>query len=533
MLSANSSEPSSLFSPYNSNTNMNSQEDIIESKFLKRHQEFINSENFSDIKESTMSSELSLGKNSRNLIFKQRRLKQNIITQEITYSLKSKLSIPLDWFEECNKSNISISDISQIIPAFKNNSDIKQKYYGLVGLRKILLIPEVPIQDLLNEGIIQDLIQLLDLNSNPEFQYEALLCLSYITSKTNEEISFLIIKQGINKIIKIFDTSIDEIKVQTPLFIANLINTIKIRDLLIEEKIFDKILIVLSSTKQKQLIKNCTWAISNFFRIKPIMKYDIAKKCIKIIARNLLMLQEDFEFLSDACFILCFITENYKEGIKELMEFDILEIIIKLLECKVTYVQITCLRILGNIATGNANQTQKLIDLGLLNKLKITIFDSKKIIRKETAWILSNIAAGTQKQIETLISEDFLPIFEYVIKNDEYEVKKECIWAMCNLTSAKNPIFLKKILQQGILECLGQCLLIDEARNLAVALEALGNLLSYGKSYKINEANPVVEEIERLGMNDLLENLQKHPVEIVYEKTLRLLLEYFDVQYND
>ena len=263
------------------------------------------------------------------------------------------------------------------------------------------------------------------------------------------------------------------------------------------------------------------------------MKYDIAKKCIKIIARNLLMLQEDFEFLSDACFILCFITENYKEGIKELMEFDILEIIIKLLECKVTYVQITCLRILGNIATGNANQTQKLIDLGLLNKLKITIFDSKKIIRKETAWILSNIAAGTQKQIETLISEDFLPIFEYVIKNDEYEVKKECIWAMCNLTSAKNPIFLKKILQQGILECLGQCLLIDEARNLAVALEALGNLLSYGKSYKINEANPVVEEIERLGMNDLLENLQKHPVEIVYEKTLRLLLEYFDVQYND
>ena len=45
--------------------------------------------------------------------------------------------------------------------------------------------------------------------------------------------------------------------------------------------------------------------------------------------------------------------------------------------------------------------------------------------------------------------------------------------------------------------------------------------------------NPVAEEIERLGMIDLLENLQSHPVEIVYEKTLKLLLDYFDVQYNE
>ena len=143
---------------------------------------------------------------------------------------------------------------------------------------------------------------------------------------------------------KIFDSPIEEIKLQVPLLIGNLIsNSYGVRDLLIKEKIYDKLLTILTSTNNKNLIKNCTWSITNFFRIKPILKYDLAKKSIKIFARNLLLLQDDFDFLSDACFILCFMTENYKEGIKELMEFNIIEAIIKLLACGVVNIQITCL----------------------------------------------------------------------------------------------------------------------------------------------------------------------------------------------
>ena len=118
MTSQNPTESSQLFSPYNSSQNIISQDDIIESRLLKRHQDFINSEeDFTKIKESTMSSELSLGENSRNLIFKQRRLRQNIIAPEITQSLKDKLSIPYDWFEKCNNTVYSLADISSNISA--------------------------------------------------------------------------------------------------------------------------------------------------------------------------------------------------------------------------------------------------------------------------------------------------------------------------------------------------------------------------------------------------------------------------------
>ena len=110
---------------------------------------------------------------------------------------------------------------------------------------------------------------------------------------------------------------------------------------------------------------------------------------------------------------------------------------------------------------------------------------------------------------------------------------KECIWAMANLTNVKNPILMKKILEQGILLTMNNCLMFDDAKNLAVNLEALGNLLFFGKNNKIDGVNPVVKEMERIGMVDLLEKLQTHPFEVVYEKSLKLLLEYFDVQYND
>ena len=62
-----------LFSQYNSN--VSSQEDTIESRLQKRQQDFLSTDDFSTIKENSMSNELSLGENSRNLIFKQKRLK--------------------------------------------------------------------------------------------------------------------------------------------------------------------------------------------------------------------------------------------------------------------------------------------------------------------------------------------------------------------------------------------------------------------------------------------------------------------------
>ena len=512
----------------NSESTGNNQDNDIDSKYQKRQENFSNQVEYSQIKENTMTNELSLGQNFRNKIFMQKRLKKAMNVEQ-TQSLKSKLTISPELFEKCSNMNVELSKFPEIINAFRSN-DINQKYSGLVGIRKLLTLQTSPIQELIDIGITPELISLLD-NSPPEFQYEALWCLTNIATGTSDQANSIVVKGGIPKIVKLMDSSIEELKVQATWIIGNLASDCqKIRDSLIREKVFDKLITILASTNRPQLIKQTTWAISNFFRVKPAPPYDVAQKCIKIISRAMVMLPRDTEFLTDACFIIYFLTENYKDTINELLNIDIIPTIIQNLDIEVNFIQINCLRIVGNIASGNANQTQLLIDWGILNYLKKTIFNGKKQIRKESAWIISNIAAGTQKQIETLIQENFLPILTQTIKTDETEIKKECIWAVCNLTSVENPEYLKKILEQGILGIICECLKMEDAKYLAVCLEAFGNLLAFGKKSNPNGPNPIINEVDKMGMFDVLEKLQYHPVEIVYEKTLKILETYFETQ---
>ena len=172
----------SLFS--NSSNNANDQDMAMESKFQTRQEAFLNEENFSALKENEMTKELSLGQNMRNKIFMQKRLKKSVNSEQ-SQSLKSKLTIPLDLYENCDKMQVEISQFKQIIDAFKSQ-DITQKYSGLVGIRKLLSIQNSPIQELIDIGIIPELIQLLD-NAPSEFQYEALWCLTNIASGTSDQ----------------------------------------------------------------------------------------------------------------------------------------------------------------------------------------------------------------------------------------------------------------------------------------------------------------------------------------------------------
>jgi hypothetical protein len=522
--------PSTLFI---NDTNKNkNQDNEIDNRLHKRQENFENNENFFKIKENSMTKELFIGENFRTKKFLQMRLKQNLFN-ESTQNLKNNLTIPLEWYEKCNNIKVDFNNCEEIISAFKD-SDLNQKYLGLVGIKKLVSLKEnSPTQQLINLGIIPELISLLD-SSPLEFQYESLRCLTDITSGTCDQTLNIITKDNLDKISKAMESPIEEIKIQSIWLIGNLaLDSTKIRDILIDKKIFDKILLVLASTNNIKIIKQCTWTVIGFFRLRPKLSYELSIKTLKLLARILVLLPEDKEFLSEACFFFSYMTETFKSSPKLMLDLNIIPYIVKCLDVDSFQIQMTCLRIIGNIATGDANQTQLLIDLNILNYFKKTIVHEKKIIRKETSWIISNIAAGTQKQIEALISQDFLPILIECIKHDEIEVKKECIWGICNLTSVANVGMKEKILKQGILEIIFECLEMDEPKVLAVCLEALSNLLLYGKETSTNGQNKIALQIEKMGKCDLLEKLQYYRIDIIYDKVIKLLIAYFKVEYNE
>lgn len=75
------------------------------------------------------------------------------------------------------------------------------------------------------------------------------------------------------------------------------------------------------------------------------------------------------------------------------------------------------LRTIGNIVTGNEEQTECVINAGALPKLLI-LLNSKKInIAKEAAWTISNITAGNILQIQAVIDAGILPALISVMES--------------------------------------------------------------------------------------------------------------------
>lgn len=191
-----------------------------------------------------------------------------------------------------------------------------------------------------------------------------------------------------------------------------------------------------------------------------------------------------------------------------------------------------CLRILGGFVSKCAMTTQQVVDSGALDVFPNLLSHPHQAIRKEICWMISNIAAGTLLQLETLVRKGYLKILTKILKTEESAIKHEAVWAICNFSLVENRELIESIFLDGIVETVCHIMKFQQARFIAVALEALANLLKYGKTLFQNTdgSNPVEIKLEELGMFDYIEQLQYHESEVVYEKAFALIENYFDVE---
>lgn len=104
--------------------------------------------------------------------------------------------------------------------------------------------------------------------------------------------------------------------------------------------------------------------------------------------------------------------------------------------------------------------------------------------------------------------------------------------AACKLTSIESNELIQKLLNQGILELICFSLKHRETKYIAVSLDGLRNLLEYGKLSPVNGINLIALKLEKIGTVDYLEGLQRHHVEDIYEKTIKIIENYFALQEN-
>lgn len=93
------------------------------------------------------------------------------------------------------------------------------------------------------------------------------------------------------------------------------------------------------------------------------------------------------------------------------------------------------LRAVGNIVTGNDNQTQLILSCNALPCILQLLSSQKETIRKEACWTISNIAAGNRQQIQAVIDAQIFPSIVDLLSKADFKTRKKAAWAITNATS--------------------------------------------------------------------------------------------------
>ncbi|XP_063590566.1 importin subunit alpha-1-like [Penaeus indicus] len=276
-------------------------------------------------------------------------------------------------------------------------------------------------------------------------------------------------------------------------------------------------------------IRVVAWVLANIFRNKNLtLTPEQLKESIATL--KVLVNYRDEEVNVDALWALSYLSEQGDEEIEGVLREDLLPVIVRHLGSDRSQMIVPALRASGNIVSGNDLQTEAALAAGVLPLYKQLLRNTRRNIRKETAWALSNVTAGTRGQIQQVVDEDLLLdlvidqgcitffnnlifvryqahhaetgitlirvnvgmlLLRLRIVKMEYRqdfiraeggtrttYKRKRTWALSNLTSGGTPSQIEALVAAGGVEALVTVLGVFETSVVTVALEGLDNILA-------------------------------------------------------
>lgn len=146
------------------------------------------------------------------------------------------------------------------------------------------------------------------------------------------------------------------------------------------------------------LLSNAIWSLLNITRHKPSIDLETIKPALPVINELFRTLKDGDDALKEVCWMVANLTDVSEAHTQAILDFIDLQPLFKLIYNDL-YIE-PALRAIGNVATGNDLQTERLFQYDIVGHLVKLIDHPKKNTRKEVLWIFSNLTAGTQKQIQ-------------------------------------------------------------------------------------------------------------------------------------
>lgn len=421
-----------------------------------------------------------------------------IYTVDDIPSLKARLSEP----------NINDTTLLEMVRAF----------------RKILSVEHnPPVNEVLGSGVLPAFVQMLQLNDKPQIQFEAAWALTNIAS--TDQTKAIVDAGAVPYFVQLLSSPSAEVREQCAWCLGNIAgDSPALRDIVLSSGAMQPLLQNIVQPDNNSLFGNCVWACSNFCRGKPVPNLSHVAPAVPVLAQ--ILKGENADAKQDALWALSYISDGNDDNIQTVLDTGIIGVIIELLDGESNIVT-PALRTIGNIVSGNDDQTQAIIDAGLMSRMQHLLHHPKRMVRKEACWVLSNIAAGTHQQIGAVIrAKGCMQRVTEMASTSEWEVRKEAIWVVSNIATGGTDKQIMSVIEAGAIDAVCSILSVNDTKMLLVALDAVDCILKLGM--KLNKDYiSFVDECDGLTM---IETLQEHESEEVYQKAIALIETYFGAE---
>jgi len=436
-------------------------------------------------------------------------------------------------------SILSSESATQELLARFNGSDIAAALQATTQLRRMLSVEkDPPIEQVLKLNVLQRLVLYVSLGAvtpgqqmppeQAQLAFEASWAITNIASGNSEATNAVANAGAVPVFVNLLATADESLRDQCVWALGNIAGDGPVlRDLCLSENVMQALLYQFSLEPSQGLVRNTTWAISNLCRGKPAPKFDRVSMCLEALA--FLVRSNDKATLSDTLWALSYLTDGDDSKIEAVIaQPGVCESVVRLLSHAEVSVKTPALRVVGNIVTGNAKQTQAIVDLQPFGALAELLRSSKKSLVKEACWTLSNIAAGDYGQIQSLIDANLIPLLVEKMTTGEFDTKKEACWAVSNATT--NSVALtRQFADRSVVQALVDMTACNDTKIVLVALEAIEHILKAGEpdGKLLTGDNVFAEYVEDAGGLQVLEDLQEHQNVNVYNQAVAILETYF------
>jgi hypothetical protein len=118
-----------------------------------------------------------------------------------------------------------------------------------------------------------------------------------------------------------------------------------------------------------------------------------------------------------------------------------------------------------------------------------------------------------------------------LFETDGNDVRREICYIFSNFAHSGEPTLIFNMYKQvNIIRYYVNCLSAEDYKTVEVALECLYIVLAHGEKFKSNGVNPLVMDLRALSAVPILEQLQYHKSDLVYENVSKILQAYFEIQ---